>query len=72
MRTKVLASKDSDSLEIEVVTVEESQLCPDRSDLRQILSISVEIPQKDAKPTKIPQAVWDAVANSVSLQKFRA
>ena len=31
MRTKVLASKDSDSLEIEVVTVEESQL--DQTDL---------------------------------------
>lgn len=68
MRTKVLASKDSDSLEIEVVTVEESQL--DQTDLSAADFIYIcGDTTKSSKAYQNPQAVWDAVANSVSLQK---
>lgn len=68
MRTKVLASKDSDSLEIEVITVEESQL--DQTDLSAADFIYIcGDTTKSSKAYQNPQAVWDAVANSVSLQK---
>ena len=68
MRTKVLASKDSDSLEIEVITVEESQLAQTDFSSADFIYICGDT-TKSSKAYQNPQAVWDAVANSVSLQK---
>ena len=68
MRTKVLASKDSDSLEIEVITVEESQLAQTDFSSADFIYLCGDT-TKSSKAYQNPQAVWDAVANSVSLQK---
>ena len=60
--------KDSDSLEVEVVTVEESQLAQTDFSSADFIYICGDT-TKSSKAYQNPQAVWDAVANSVSLQK---
>lgn len=68
MRTKVLASKDSDTLELETVTVQESQLAETDFSSADFIYICGDT-TKSSKQYQNPQAVWDAISDKVSLQK---